>query len=240
MGALQTSRKNSAISRTGRSVPLQRGLKHSMFDPTIHHRRSLRWRKHNYTSPGLYYVTICIQDHRCLLGNVESGVMRLSGAGRMVDGAWLNIPHQFPTMQLDEYVVMPNHFHGIVQIREESRVAEVGATREVAVTAREQNSKTLRAGSGHFSLLGNLIGAFKSLTTDEYIRGVHRLGWGKFQGHFWQRNYYDHVVRDHNELEKIREYISQNPLIWTCDRYNPENSVLVLDDSSRLVPWTES
>ena len=87
-----------------------------MYDPEIHHRQSLRWDKHNYSSPGFYYVTICIQDHRSLLGNVQSGVMNLNDAGEMVDAAWLRIPTQFPTIQLDEHITMPNHFHGIIQI----------------------------------------------------------------------------------------------------------------------------
>jgi REP element-mobilizing transposase RayT len=88
--------------------------------------------------------------------------------------------------------------------------------------------------------LGDAIGAFKSQTTDEYITGVHKVDWPRFQNHFWQRNYYDHVIRDQDELEKIREYVRQNPLMWTCDRYNPENPVLVIDETDALVPWDES
>jgi len=88
--------------------------------------------------------------------------------------------------------------------------------------------------------LGDAVGAFKSLTTDEYIAGVNEVDWSRFQNHLWQRNYYDHVIRNQDELEKIREYIRQNPLMWTCDRYNPENPVLVVDDTGALVPWDES
>ena len=97
-----------------------------------------------------------------------------------------------------------------------------------------------RAGTRPAPTLGDVVGAFKSLSTDEYISGVHQLGWPRFRNHFWQRNYYDHVIRDQDELEKIRVYIRQNPLLWTCDRYNPERSVLVVDETGDLVPWDES
>ena len=194
-----------------------------MYDPNIHHRRSIRWDEHDYSSPGAYYVTICVQDNRCLLGNVDAGVMNLNDAGRMVDTEWLQIPTRFPTMQLDEHVVMPNHFHGIIHV--------VGAP---LVGALE------RAGTTPAPTLGDAVGAFKSLTTDEYIMGVHKLGWPKFRRHFWQRNYHDHVIRHPDELEKIREYVRQNPLRWTCDRYNPENTVLVVDETGCLVPWNET
>jgi hypothetical protein len=100
-----------------------------MYAPNIHGRQSLRWDHHNYSSPGFYYVTICIQDHRCLLGNVNSGVINLNDAGDMVDAAWRQIPIQFPTIQLDEHVTMPNHFHGILQI---TNMAARGVTENVA------------------------------------------------------------------------------------------------------------
>ena len=88
--------------------------------------------------------------------------------------------------------------------------------------------------------MGDVVGGFKSQTTDEYIVGVDQVDWPRFQKHFWQRNYYDHVIRDHDELEKIRDYIRKNPLRWTLDRYNPENPALVMDDTGALVPWDES
>jgi REP element-mobilizing transposase RayT len=156
--------------------------------------------------------------------------MNPSDAGDMVDAAWLKIPIQFPTMQLDEHVTMPNHFHGIIQIVE---APLVGAHPSAMPT-------TARAGTRPAPTLGDAVGAFKSLTTDEYIMGVHQVDWPRFENHFWQRNYYDHVIRDQDELEKIREYIRRNPLMWTCDRYNPENPVLAIDEAGAAVPWDET
>jgi REP element-mobilizing transposase RayT len=155
--------------------------------------------------------------------------MNLNGAGRMVDAAWSQMPIRFPALQLDEHVTMPNHFHGIIQI--------IGAP---LVGAPASAAPTGRAGTRPALTLGDAVGAFKSLTTDEYIMGVHQLNWPRFQNRFWQRNYYDHVIRDQEELEKIREYVRQNPLMWTCDRYNPDNPVLVVDETGALVPWSES
>jgi REP element-mobilizing transposase RayT len=220
------------------------------YDPEIHHRQSLRWDKHNYSSPGFYYVTICIQDHRCLLGDVQSGVMNLNDAGDMVDAAWFGIPAQFPTIQLDEHITMPNHFHGIIEIKRGNAVGVplVGTQPGgmAAFRAPTRGAPTLPetapgwADAPPTPTLGDVVGTFKSQTTDEYIRGVHEVDWPRFQDRFWQRNYYDHVIHDHDELEKIRDYIRKNPLMWTLDRYNPQNPVLVVDETGALVPWEES
>jgi REP element-mobilizing transposase RayT len=85
-----------------------------------------------------------------------------------------------------------------------------------------------------------MIGAFKSITTDEYIRGVREEGWPRFSETFWQRNFYEHIVRNEEELEKIRDYIRRNPLMWAIDRYNPDRAVPVVDQEGRVVPWEES
>jgi REP element-mobilizing transposase RayT len=205
-----------------------------MYDPDIHQRQSLRWRKRDYSAPGSYYVTVCLQDHRCLLGNVSSGVMNLNDAGRMVEAEWLKIPTGFPTLRLGEHITMPNHFHGIIEIVGN---ANVGAS---LVGTLASARPTRWAGTRPAPTLGDAVGVFKSITTNEYISGVHQFAWPSFQNRFWQRNYYDHVIRDPDELEKIREYIRENPLRWTCDRYNPENPVLVIDESGELVPWDQS
>ena len=150
-----------------------------MYDPKIHHRRSLRWRKHDYASAGAYYVTICVEGFQCLFGNVSAGVMNLNEAGQMVDSQWRLTPTRFPIVQLDEWVVMPNHFHGILHIMgTPSPCAPKGAGTRPAPT------------------LGDAVGSFKSLTTDGYIIGVRQLGWPRFGRRVWERNYYEHVIRD--------------------------------------------
>ena len=194
-----------------------------MYDPSIHHRRSLRWHKHDYASASAYYVTICVEGFHCLFGHVSAGVMNLNSAGRMVDSQWRAIPARFPTTQLEDWIVMPNHFHGILRI--------VGTPHRGAPQ---------RAGMRPAPALGDAIGSFKSLTTDGYIIGVRRLGWRRFERRVWERNYYEHVIRDQDELGKIRQYIRRNPLMWTCDRYNPESGVLVVNDTGELMPWDQT
>jgi REP element-mobilizing transposase RayT len=219
-----------------------------MYDPKIHHRRSIRWTKHDYSSPGAYYVTICIQDGQCLLGDVADGIMNPNDAGHMVEAAWFQIPTRFPAMKLDEHIVMPNHFHGIIHIVGARLVgAQSGAAQIVGdqtggaqiVGAQELGSQK-RAGTRPAPTLGDAVGAFKSIATDEYIGGVKQRDWPRFNKRFWQRNYFEHVIRDQDELEKIRDYIRKNPMMWTIDRYNPEHGVPVVDETGRVVPWNET
>jgi len=224
-------------------VPLQ-----MTYNPDIHHRRSIRLREYDYSQPGAYYVSICIQGHKCLLGEIALGQMNQNHAGEMVERAWKWIPRQFPTTELDEHIVMPNHFHGILRIVGAPLVgAQVGrgdprgrlgetAERVSTTMARRQT----RAPTRGAPTLGEMIGAFKSITTDEYIRGVREQGWARFSETFWQRNFYEHIVRNEAELEKIRDYIRRNPLMWAVDRYNPDRVVPVIDEEGRVVPWDES
>jgi len=165
-----------------------------MYDPDVHHRQSQRWRKRDYSSPGLYYVTICVQDYRCLLGNVSAGIMNLNGAGLMVDAAWSEIPIRFPTVRLDEHTIMPNHFHGIIEVTPEQSTSDVGAPLVGALKIPPQ-PPVAGPSTRPAPTLGDAVGAFKSLSTDEYVKGVNELGWPRFRVRFWERNYYDHVIR---------------------------------------------
>ena len=163
----------------------------SQYDPQKHHRRSIRLKGHDYGRAGIYCVTLCIQHREYRLGNIAEGMVHLTDAGHMVQRAWEQLPDRFPDMALDSYVVMPNHFHGLVVFA--------------------QNAP---------QPLGSIIGAFKSITTHQYIVGVKESGWPAFDKKVWQRNYYEHIVRDEVSLARIREYIVMNPLRWDADREN--------------------
>ena len=151
---------------------------YEMYDPKIHHRRSIRWRQHDYSSPGGYYVTICVEDYRFVFGYVSAGLMKLSDAGRMVSAQWEEMPTRFPTMKLDEFIVIPNHFHGILHIVGAPLVGAptVGAPLVGAQMVAGTAQQGTRAGTRPAPTLGDAIGAFKSLTTDGYITGVRELG----------------------------------------------------------------
>jgi len=188
----------------------------------------------------MYYFTICIQGEKCLLGKIALGRMNQNDAGRMVEQAWRCIPHRFPAAELDEHIVMPNHFHGILRI---VGAPLVGAPKVIGTirTAATRTAPTgQRAPTPEAPTLGEMVGAFKSISTDEYICGVRSQGWPRFSGKLWQRNFYEHIIRNEVELERIRDYIRRNPLMWEIDRYNPDCTVPVIDEEGRVVPWDES
>ena len=183
------------------------------YDPEIHHRRSIRYKGYDYASAGAYFVSVVVQGRLCLFGRVVDGEMRLNGAGEMVRRVWDGMPERFPFIGLDEFVVMPNHVHGVVFFR------QVVVT--VGVAAMASTGAPARAPTRGAPTFGEVVGAFKSVTTVEYGRGVREAGWQRYDGRLWQRNFYERVIRDERELNLIREYIVRNPMNWESDRENP-------------------
>lgn len=142
----------------------------------------------------------------------------------MVREWWLKLPDKFPGVALDEYVIMPNHFHGIVVIN------DVGATpcgRPDVPTpcGRPDVNVPTNTGRPHGAAptLGNIIDWFKTMSTNAYIHGVKQFGWPSFPGRLWQRNFYERVIRDEAELAAIRKYIQSNPATWADDEERPES-----------------
>jgi REP element-mobilizing transposase RayT len=209
------------------------------YDPDKHHRRSIRLQGYDYTRSGAYFVTICIQDRTSRFGDVVDDQMILNDAAQMVREEWERLPERFPTIELDHYVVMPNHIHGIILIDDcpvgASLVDALNGTVDGQVTPRVTPTKDIAgdwqntgapATKGDVSQrvrLGDVIGAFKSLSTNAYIRGVRERGWPPFEKRVWQRNYYERIIRNNQELHAIRQYIADNPLKWDLDRENPAN-----------------
>jgi len=204
------------------------------YDPAKHHRHSIRLKGYDYATPGAYFVTICAQNRECLFGEIGAeGEMRLNDAGRMVEKWWLELNHKFPNVDTDEYVVMPNHFHGIVVIVPPDD--NVGADLRVGPNMRVGPGVGPDAGThvgpnpgAHTGAplagasLPTVIQWFKTMTTNEYIREVKTLGWPPFPGKLWQRNYWERIVRNEAALEHIRQYIVNNPARWTLDQANPQ------------------
>lgn len=241
---------------------------------TRHQRRSLRLPGYDYAQAGAYFVTICTQQRICLFGKIVDGEMQLNEAGKMIHAVWHQLPTRFNTLVLDEFVVMPNHIHGILVLqagdsktgdykdhpdavqntnrRGESRIRPhaAGNTNDggdhaggdhkdrpyaAPVTTRRGES-CIRPESRirphptmptrpHGTLpdtVGRMLQAFKSITTHAYITGVKQHGWLPFAGKLWQRNYWEHVVRNEADGEQIREYICNNPAKWALDQLNPQ------------------
>jgi REP element-mobilizing transposase RayT len=137
--------------------------------------------------------------------------MQVNDGGRMVEKWWVELKRKFSTVETDEYRVMPNHFHGIIVLNDVGADLRVGPRTDVP-------PKT----GGHVGPpLPRIIQWFKTMTTNDYIVGVKRQGWIPFSKRLWQRSYYEHVIRNEEELHSTRQYIVNNPLQWALDQENP-------------------
>jgi REP-associated tyrosine transposase len=155
---------------------------------------------------------MCTHDRKCLFGRVVNGEMRLNDIGRIVREEWNNIPTVRPEIEVDEYVVMPNHLHGIVIIND-STEPHVGAIHESPLRRRRIDERRQMT-------LSKIIGRFKmnSAKGINLLRGTTGLP-------VWQRGFYDHIIRNEADLDRIRRYVGSNPLQWTIDEENPERLV---------------
>ncbi len=170
---------------------------------------------------GAYFVTICTQDRACLFGDVAAGAMHLNEAGQMVAALWDGIAARFSSVEIDQFVVMPNHLHGILVLPDSDRS---GATTRVAPTIGGPVGAPLVGAPVTGVRLGDVVGAFKSLATVGYIDGVKANGWPEFRGRLWQRNYYEHIIRDETALNRVRRYVDNNPAGWEFDEENPRKT----------------
>jgi len=168
-------------------------------DPAKYRRKSVRLGGYNYSQPGAYFVTICTH-------NRESYFDKSPQIKQIVQTHWNRLDTRFPQIELDEFVAMPNHIHGILFI------AEVGAIHELPLQDRRK------------MLLPKAIGYYKMNTAKEINQLLNRTGQP-----FWQRNYYEHIIRNEEELNRIGQYIRNNPLKWELDRENPKSEYFNLD-----------
>jgi len=155
----------------------------------LHHRHSMRLQGYDYSQAGSYFITICTQERLLLLVP--------DSARELIERWWVTLPSKFPNVDIDAFVVMPNHIHGIFVILDDDGTA-VGP---------EQNRVTM----------SSVVQWYKTMTTNEYIRGVKQLGWPRFNQHLWQRDFWDHIVRNDADLARLRTYIENNPSLWTKD-----------------------
>ncbi|QLH54999.1 MAG: hypothetical protein CH6_4535 [Candidatus Kapaibacterium sp.] len=217
-----------------------------------HHRRSIRLKDYDYSQAGAYFVTICTQNRECLFGNIENGKMVLNDAGKMIEKWYFELPNKFPDIHCDQYIIMPNHIHFIIinvgadlcvcpnkngninRGEHTNKGKHVGlplhpTNNTVGADLRvcpEKNSIHTDRGEHIGSPLPRVVQWFKTMTTNDYINNVKNNGWRPFYRKLWQRNYYEHVIRNENELIRIREYIMNNPLKWSLDLENPETNMV--------------
>jgi len=190
------------------------------YNPDKHHRRSIRLQGYDYSQPGIYFITLCTQNHECLFGEILNGEMRLNEFGKMTQQCWLEIPHHFPHVKLDEFVIMPDHIHGIIILND-----IVGAKNfspqpsnnfspqpsnnfsPQPMSTPQQNITPFRSPS---KTIGSIIRGFKIGVTKGFRQNTDIYV-------VWQRNYYEHIIRNKVELNRMRQYIIDNPKKWKTD-----------------------
>jgi len=201
------------------------------YDPKKHNRQSIRKKGHDYAQAGYYFVTILIKNRKCLFGTVKNNKVELSELGKVADECWKAIPEHFPQVELLEYVIMPNHIHGIIHIRAVGAVRAIGAVRAkdlspipedspIRQDSPIQKNPPIQKDPQQDQPLQNTT-AFKSpsKTLGSIIRGF-KVGvskWASKNGyeHFsWHRNYYDRIVNSQEDLERVILYIKNNPSNW--------------------------
>lgn len=225
-----------------------------------YHRRSIRLKGYDYSQEGAYFVTICTQDREHRFGEIVNGEMVLSDLGRIAQEQWEQIPARFEQVELGEFVIMPNHIHGIIIIEDE-RVGDgagaspigdgawarpigegVGARpigegvgddkwvgEGVGASPTPTTDDDQIEGSGQpqglplraRATVGDIVGAYKSLTANECLRLFKSKD--ETMGKIWQRNYYEHIIRDEEAYLRIAQYIFDNPAQWEVDSLNPGN-----------------
>ena len=192
------------------------------YDPSVHDRRSIRLAGYDYSLDGYYFVTVCVEGRDCIFGSVRDGEMELNEAGRLVLAAWEDLPAHYAHVGLDAFVVMPNHIHGIIVLR---TIPTVGAGFKPAPTdgaadgagivgAGLKPAPTTTPTKRHG--LPEIVRALKTFSA----RRINEMR-GTPGAKVWQRNYYEHIIRNDRAWHQIRYYIAQNPVEWQNDRENP-------------------
>ncbi|NER50470.1 MAG: transposase [Symploca sp. SIO1A3] len=164
------------------------------YQPDKHHRRSIRLKGYDYTQAGAYFVTICTWQHQCLLGEVVDGEMQLNDYGKIAQFHWHNLLQHHQHLELDEFMIMPNHLHGILILTEDN-------------TGKKRHG------------LSEIIRGFKTFAARRINKIRHLAGVS-----VWQRGYYEHIIRHERALMAIRQYIANNPLSWEKDELGSKNS----------------
>jgi len=174
-----------------------------MYNPNIHKRRSIRLKGYDYSQEGYYFITICTQGKIKVLSNivgagpVSAQKTKLTYTGKLIQKAYLNLENEFPNIKLHNYVIMPNHVHGIIEIQK-------------------------WADTGPAPTIGDIICSFKTRTTCNILKEIKQGKIQHFDKRIWQRNYYEHIIRNEKELYAIIEYIENNPKNWDKDSLNKE------------------
>lgn len=178
------------------------------YNPEKHHRRSIRLKGYDYTQPGSYFITICTWQRHCLFGEITHGQMQLNRYGRIVQKHWQNLIRHHQYMELGEFVIMPNHIHGILILK---GVSEERKSLDIESTLIKLEKSPKKHG------IPEIIRGFKTFSARQINTVRDTLGVP-----VWQRNYYEHIIRNQQAYDKIYQYIKDNPVLWEVDQLHPE------------------
>jgi REP element-mobilizing transposase RayT len=197
--------------------------------PVLPRRKLIRLQNYDYSTNGYYFLTFCTRDRKKLFGKIEKFKMKLNDAGKMIDFWWSEIPVHFSGVQLDQYVIMPDHVHAIINIVGADRcvrahdiyydkiknIANVGIG-SLGWTHRSTptDSNFDPCFKSDTPTVSHIIQWFKTMTTNEYIRNVKTENWPRYDKQLWQRSFHDHIIRHEIALMRIRKYIYENPMKW--------------------------
>ena len=203
------------------------------YNPQIHHRRSIRLKGYDYSQAGLYFITICVHEKKHLFGNIENGEMILNDAGKIANECWLEIPNHFPNAVLHEHIVMPNPVHGVIQLLKNNDTVGIDNYQSLfphpspqpthpspQPTQPSPQPSPQQPPKNEFQKIiprsiGSIVRGFKIGVT-KWVHAnseIHTV---------WQRNYYEHIIRDEQSYQKISEYIVNNPANWKNDKFKNE------------------
>ena len=206
-------------------------------------RKSIRLKGYDYSQEGFYFITICTNYKICIFGEIENNIMILNDAGRMIERWYYELENKFNDIKCHEKIIMPNHFHCIIQISvgadlsvcpdtangvcpDTTKGISVGADLRVCPDISNGVCPDISNGVYQDKIKGvhtgtplpSIIQWFKTMTTNDYIKGVRYKDWEAFHKKMWQRNYWEHIIRNEIEYENISNYIIENPIRWHQDK----------------------
>ena len=185
------------------------------YNPKKHHRKSIRLAGYDYSQAGLYFVTICCEDKICRFGQVKNGTMVLNEYGQIANDEWLKTAQIRPHVQLHEFVVMPNHIHGIIQLLDIGR-GELHSPNTNELHSPDNNWGVCKTPlRGPSQTIGAIVRGYKSSVTKQ----INLLCAIDASIKLWQRNYHDHIIRNEQSYQRISEYIINNPTKWKDDKF---------------------
>ena len=206
------------------------------YNPNIHHRRSIRLKGYDYSQAGAYFITICCKDRKCRFGKIVVGasVMELNECGQIAYDEWLKLSERFSNFELDVFQIMPNHMHGIIVLNDIVGATLAVAQNAVAQNAVVQNAVAQNVPNGIIALndvgatarvaptttnatIGDIVGAYKSLVANGCL-DIYKTK-NETMGKLWQRNYYEHIIRNEQSYQTISDYIINNPAKWKDDKF---------------------